>query len=952
MKLRITRPIRALLLVLATAAGATPPGWAQAPQSDLPFDPNVLRGTLSNGLVYYVKDNQEPRRRAYLLLVVRAGSALEEEHERGLAHFVEHMAVHGTARFSGKEITDFLQLSASESEPDLDTRFDETVYRIEIPTDDAVVVKTAFEILSDFAYGISFDPTALERERRVVLQELRTNHGFFPRIYAHHVPTLFGATRYAERLPIGQRRVLETASAAHLRAFYERWYRPDLMAVIAVGDFDPDQIANTIRHHFAPPPEGAAQATRARRPEPPTSRPHFTIPSHAAPRVGLATDSELGATWVTLYRKQPADTGQDVAAFRRRFMVDLLVQRMLYGRLSKRTRTDDPPYRSVVAGRLPLVADTAAWMVFVQVDQGGVGRGLETLIEELQHVLRHGFTPAELEREKETRLREVEDIEQGRVPWPSRLFAEEYLRHFLYAEPVPGVAAEYELHRRLLPEISLAEVNGVPAAWRDLRDTVLFVLGPEGVASGPEAEQALLAQLTGTAVPEVPVQNAASAVTLLAQRPEPGSITTERRIEEIDAVRWTLSNGVTVIAKQTAFQSDAVLVAASSPGGASLVSDADYIPALTAGAIAAGSGAGQYDWDTLQDLLNGSTAKVQPYVQDLHEGFSGSSSPQDLETLLQLITLYATQPRFDARYYAGYALILLIRENPQTAEVSALLQDDTVHSATTENHLRRLTLSPDRLQRLSLERSALAYADRFRDFSDFTFVFVGAFKWDRLRALTTTYLATLPAAGRVEQWRDVEIAAPPGVVDRVVRRKSGAGSVTRLVFAWEMDWSRMDAMTLMVLSKMLEVRLQERLEGELGGARSIAARSTVTSFLPTPQYWVFVTFESDADRRDEMLEEVFGSIDWLVAESEQRDLDRAKEHLREVNDGSQWNNLFWLTQIDVAVKRREPLTAITGMEQLIDALTLEQIKAAARRYLRRDRYVRVVLLPKVSAEAD
>ena len=953
MKLCVTRPVRVLLLVLATAASVTPLGWAQAPQTDLPFDPSVLRGTLSNGLVYYVRDNPDPRGRAHLLLVVRAGSALEEEHERGLAHFVEHMAVHGTARFSGKELTDFLKLSASESDPDLDTRFDETVFRIEIPTDDAAVVKTAFEILSDWAYGISFDPTALERERRVVLRELRTNHGVVPRIFARHVPKLFGASRYAERLPMGQRRVLATASAAHLRAFYERWYRPDLMAVIAVGDFDPDQIADTIRHQFAPPPEGAAQPARARRPEPPTSRPRFTVPSHAAPRVGIAMDSDMGATWVTLYRKQPAETGQAVAAFRRRFMVDVLVQRMLAGRLSKRTQTADPPYLSVLVGRLSLVADTASWTVFAQVDQDGVGRGVETLIEEIQHVLRHGFTPAELEREKAVRLREVEDIEQGRVPLPSRLFAEEYVRHFLYAEPVPGITAEYELHRRLLPEISLAEVNGVPAAWRDLRDTVLFVLGPEGVASGPEAEQALLAKLTGAGAPEVPSESRARDVPLLVPRPEPGSITAERRIEAIDAVRWTLSNGVTVIAKQTEFRSDEVLVAASSPGGASVVADADYIPALTAAEIVRGSGAGPYDWEALEELLSGNTAEVRPYIRDLHEGFTGSSAPWDLEALFQLITLYATEPRFDPAYYMLYLLALHNRCNiPPTSQIIALLHDDTLHSATTGNHFRRTTLSCDRLQRLNLERSVAVYADRFRDFSDFTFVVVGAFDWDQLRTLTTTYLATLPAAGRVEQWRDAGIAAPAGVVDRVLRQQTDAGSVTRLVFAWEMAWSRMETATLLVLSEMLEVRLQERLRNELGAASWVYARSTVTSLLPDPQYWVFVTLGSEPHRADEMLEEVFGAIDWLIAGSEQSDLEQAKEYLREVNVGSRLTNDFWLKQIDVVVKRGEPFSAITGMDQLLEAITLEQVTAAARSYLRRDRYVRVVLLPEAATEAE
>ena len=933
--------------VALTATGSL--AWSQAPESDLPFDPEVLRGTLGNGLTYYVKENSEPRNRAQLRLVVHAGSVLEQEHERGLAHYVEHLAFNGTERFSGNEIVEYLESIGSKFGPDLNayTSFDETVYNIEIPTDDPEVTETAFEILSDWAYAISFDPDEVERERGVVLEEWRTRRGAAARLRDLQFPVLFGESRYSERLPIGLPEVIEATTPDDLRAFYERWYRPDLMAVIAVGDFDPAQIVEEIRRQFAPPPEGMARQARAVRPEPPTTRPQYAIPPHADPRVSVNTDPEVSVTSLRIYSKLPAETGHNLAAYRR-LLEQSLFSMMLNARLFERGQVADPPYVGAGVGRGLLLANTAVLYASARLDEDGVERGLDTLLEEMQRVLRYGFTATELEREKANLLRSIESTWLERDQRPSQRLAGEYIRHFLEGEPVPGIDAEYELHQQLLPQISLAEVNQVAEPWRDLESTVALVSGPEAVAAGPQAEQALLVKLTSAADLEVaPYEDLASDLPLLAELPEPGSITAEQPLESIDAVRWTLSNGVTVIAKQTDFRNDEVLLTATSPGGTSLVADRDYLAAITAAAIVEGSGAGVHDRVALDKLLAGNTAAAKPYIGNLFEGFSGSASPEDLETLFQLVTLYATAPRLDPTYFAAYSSRLQSQVENRRSQPDAVFAD-TVRSALSQDHFRSRPLTLELLEELSLERSTAVYEDRFQDFGDFTFVIVGAFDWDQLRTLAGNYLAALPAAGRQEQWQDLGIDPPPGVADRTVHMGIEPRSITQLVYAGEMEWSRPEAMALAALSEMFQIRVRERVEEEMGSTYSISVGAAAYR-LPDPEYRLYVYFGSDPERTDELLEEVFATADWVIDGSEQSYLDKAKELLRATREEQLRKNSFWLAQIKRVVERGEEYGVIPRFEQRLEALTLEQVTAAAQRYLRRDRYVRVVLLPEAAA---
>ena len=928
-------------------ATATPSPVVTDPDAPLPFDPAVVRGTLSNGLDYYIRHNEEPRGRAQLSLVVKAGSVLEEEEQRGLAHLVEHMAFNGTARFAKQEIIEYLESIGSSLGADLNagTGYDSTMYWLEIPTDDPDTIETAFQILSDWAYAITFDPDEVDLERGVVVEEWRLYQGFSSRFETNLFPLLFGSSRYAERGPIGLTEIIETAPVEQLRAYYERWYRPDLMAVVAVGDFDTELMEAKVREHFAPPPEGEASQERAAVADP-TDRPSFDIPDNDAPLVDVFTDPEAPGTQLTLVRKVAPETGQDVAAFRR-IATERLAFMMLNARLFERGQVVGPPYLWSGTGRSGFVEPLDILTFTIVVESDGVERGSEALLEELQRARQHGFTDAELAREKVNLLSSIESVYKQRDQQPSPRLAGEYRTHFLSGTPAPGIEVEWELYQALLPQVSLADVDDVAASWTEPGNTVLLVLGPEAIdpSGGDALAAALRTQLEGAnALVVEPYAETFEDVPLLATIPTPGSIVEEERIESIDAVRWTLSNGITVLAKQTDFRSDEVLFDAFSPGGHSLVTDMDHVSAVYASALAAGSGVGLHDSVALDRLLAGKLVSVSPYIGELFEGLSGRGSPEDMEALFQLITLYATAPRFDPAYFSAFEARLRSVAEARAAQPDALLYD-TANAVLAQHHYRRRPLTLELVEEFSQERAEAVYLDRFADLGDATFVFVGAFEWDTLRSLTATYLASLPTTGRAEEWRDVGIDPPDGIEEHVVVSGIEPRSTTILVFAGDADWSSPEALTLRVAGEMLGIRLRERVREALGGTYSINV-SAGLRLLPDPEYQVAIIFGSDPARADELIAEVTVELEWLRAGGEQTYLDTARELLRTPRKEQLRDNGFWLSQIQAVTQQGGSFEETNRFDERLEELTLEQIAAVARRYLPDDRYVRVVLLPE------
>ncbi|MFQ5888678.1 MAG: M16 family metallopeptidase [Gemmatimonadota bacterium] len=928
-----------LSLVACGAAAAQEAAVADpvaALDSLLPVDPDILTGVLDNGVRYYVRRNVRPEARAELRLVVNAGSVLEDEDQLGLAHFVEHMAFNGTERYPRQALVKYLESIGMRFGADLNafTSFDETVYMLTVPTDSAGLLERAIDILTEWAGRQAFDAEEIDRERGVVIEEWRLGRGAFARMLDEQLPIILKDSRYAERLPIGKKEVLEGFDHATLRRYYADWYRPELMAVVAVGDFDPERVEAVIRESFA-----------ALEPRPdPRARELFEVPDHAEPLFAIATDPEAPTTSVSVYYKQPMRIMRTVGDYRRSLVEDLF-NGMLNRRLEEIVRRQDPPFLTASSGQGRLVRSKEVYALGAAVEEGGVARGLAALLAEAERVDRHGFTASEFERAKRNLIRSWERAYAEREKMNSTVFASEFVRAYLEEEPVPGIAYEFQLVKRLIPGIVLDEVNRLAREWITRENRVVVVSAPEK-AESPVPSEAELADMFDS-VADAAIEPYVDEVTdlpLVAAAPPPARIAEERSIEEIGVTEWRLSNGVRIFLKPTDFKDDQILFRAYSPGGSSLAPDEEYVPASTAATVIAQGGVGEFDRVALEKKLTGKAVQVRPIIGELREGLSGSASPQDIESLFQLVYLYFTAPRADTAAFTSFRQRVRAFVENRGASPEAVFQD-TVTVTLAQHHLRARPLTPELVDEMDLGESFNFYLDRFADASDFTFVFAGSFDPDSLRPLVRTYLGGLPSAAREERWRDVGIDPPVGVVKKTVRKGLEPKSQTVIVFTGPFEFSRESAFALGAMAEALDIVLRETLREQLGGTYGVQVGASATGE-PKPRYSLRIAYGADPQRLAALAEVAFEQIARMAERGPPEDvLGRVKEQLRRGRETAERTNGFWVSQIGNYDRNGWDLGSITAYGDLVDALTVERVAEMAR-LLRPDNYVQVSLYPE------
>jgi len=693
-----------------------PPAASIPLEARLPAAPQVRLGTLENGLRYYIRENGRPENRAELRLVVNTGSIMEDEDQLGLAHFIEHMAFNGTTHFEKQELVNFLESIGMTFGPDLNamTSFDETIYMLTVPTDSTAIFERSFLVLEDWARGISFDPEEIDKERGVIVEEWRSGRGAGMRMFDRQLPILFQGSLYAERLPIGDMDIVRSFDRETIVRFYRDWYRPDLMAVVAVGDFEADRVEQLIREHFA-----ALEA-----PADPRARTLAEVPDHDETLFAIATDPEATGTSVSIYWKQPLRPSGTAGAYRQS-LVESMYNAMLNRRLGELTQQADPPFISASTSQGLFIRSKEVYSLGATVEDNSLIRGLEATLTEAERVARHGFVATELDRQKRVLLRGIEQARRERDKQYSSSYAGEYVSAFLYDEAIPGIEYEYELFQRFVPGIALEEVNALARAWITDRSRVIMISAPEkeGVTVPTEAE--LLDVFTRVAAAEIaPYEETVDDLPLLAEDPIPGQIVDERYIEEIAVTEWDLSNGVRVVFKPTDFDEDLIAFTAFSPGGSSLASDGEYYSASLAAQLIQSFGLGAFNAVDLGKKLAGKVASVVPTISSLEEGLTGACSPEDLETLCELVYLYFTEPRRDEAVFTSMitrlkAIIPNLMASPEMAF------SDTLNVTLTQYHPRRRPVTLELIDTIDLDTCYRFFRDRFADAGDFTFVFVG-----------------------------------------------------------------------------------------------------------------------------------------------------------------------------------------------------------------------------------
>ena len=925
---------------VAAAQQAPLPSVQNAPLSQVvPIDPQITVGTLPNGIRYFIRANRQPRNRAELRLVVNAGSVLEDDDQRGLAHVVEHMSFNGTLHFPKQDVVAFLQSLGMRfgAHVNAHTSFDETVYQLQVPTENPATLDRSFLIMEDWAHNVTFDPAEVDKERGVVLEEWRLGLGANARMQDAQFPVLLKGSRYADRLPIGKPDTIRTFSLEALKKFYADWYRPDLMAVVAVGDFDPRAIEALITTHFSSIPR--ATAPRPRQP--------FGVQDHAGTLFAIATDPEARATTVTVHNVMAARDQTTVGAYRQS-VVERLFAAMLSARFEELSHSADPPFLGATTGRGLFIRTAEMTSLNALVTNNGIERGLTALFSETARVARFGFTQTELDRVKANTEQFYERALTERVSQESASLADEYIRNFTQQEPIPGIAYEYALHRRFLPDITLAEINALARDWMPDRNRVVMISAPKAPDVVVPDEAKLTAAIA--AAGEGPTTAYVDTVVnrpLLDKMPSRGRITKRTTKDAIGITEWTLSNGVRVVLKPTTFKQDQILFRAVSPGGTSLASDADFIAAATADRVIAAGGLGAFSRDVLDKLLAGKTAAVVPDIGDLSEGLRGGASRRDLETMFQLVYLTFTQPRADEGAFSTVkAQMLAALANRQALPEQAFR--DTLQTTLTQGHVRAQPFTAARVAEMNLQKSLAFYKDRFADASDFTFVFVGSFDLKMMEPLVERYLAALPATHRRESGRDVGIRPPAGIVERQVVKGLEPKSEVTVVFTGNFENTQQNRLLIRAMTETLEGDLQRILREDLGGTYGVSVRARFDK-QPEQRYTVTVDFACDPARREELVKALFREIDaFRSAGPTAGQVVDERLALARDQETSGRDNAYLLNQLTYKYQYNEDVADVFDMNPYLDRLTPIAIRDVARTTLDPNRFVHVTLIPESS----
>jgi zinc protease len=906
----------------------------------VPVDPAITTGRLPNGLRYFIRQNTRPEKRAELRLVVNVGSIVEDDDQQGLAHFVEHMAFNGTKNFPKLAIVSFMESIGMRFGPSVNafTSFDETVYMLQIPTDKPDVIEKSFQILEDWAHLLTFDPVEIDKERGVVMEEWRGRRGASARLQDLQFPVLLKGSRYAERLPIGKPEILQNFKPERLRQFYADWYRPDLMAVVAVGDFTPATIEGLVKSHF-----GGITA-----PAKPRPRASFDVPDHAGTLFAIASDPEMTVSTVSAYNKLPLRDPTTIGAYRQG-LVEALYSGMFNARLGELAQKPDPPFMAAQSARGQFVRTKEASMLNAMVKEDGIERGLDAVFTEAERVARFGFTATELARQKTIVLRGYEQALAERERQQSASLADEYVRHATTRESIPGIAYEQALAARFVPEVTLEEVNRLAKDFIGDRNRVVLVSAPkkEGLALPTEAQ--LTKVLTGVGAKTITAYTETTDLQpLMATMPAPGTIVKTATRPAMQITEWQLSNGARVVLRPTDFKQDEVLFRAVSPGGTSLASDADFIPASTAADLMGVGGVGKFSTIELRKVLAGKVASVSAEIGETDEGMSGIASPKDLETLFQLIHLNFTEPRADETLFK-----ILVEQSKALLANQAATPDyafnEALVSALTQDHLRARPFKVEDVPKMDLQKSLAFYKERFADASDFTFVFVGSFEIDAIRPLVERYLASLPSINRRETWKDTGINPPKGVVERRVEKGLEPKSQTSLVFAGPMQYNQAERVAIRSLSLVLETRLREILREDLGGTYGVSVSGNYSK-LPDQEFSVSIDFGSAPDRADALLQSVFKDIAALKANGPTAaQVNDVKTLLTRDFETNSKQNGWLLAQLYLKYYYGEEPESLLKVPEFYAGITAATIQEAAKKYLDSSNYVKVVLLPQKKA---
>jgi zinc protease len=905
----------------------------------IPQDPKVSKGVLENGMTYYVRSNENPKNRAELFLVVKAGSVDEDDDQQGLAHFCEHMSFNGTKNFPKHELINYFESIGMEFGPEINayTSFDETVYMLKVPLDSSEYMEKGLQVLYDWASQNTDSDEEINNERGVIHEEWRMGKNANERMQQKWLPVFLHNSKYAERLPIGKMEIVDNCSPDVLRRFRKDWYRPDLQAVIVVGDFNQDEMVKTVKEKFSTIP--AAKNPRAKK--------YFEIPDHKETLVSINTDKEAQYPLSFVFYKHPLERSKNLGDYRESIM-EGLYNGMINNRLSEKLQQSEPPFLMAQSSYSTMFGPKSVYQSVAVANNGKIEEGLKAVLIENERVRQFGFTETELERQKTALLNGIEKSFNERNNQKSINFANEYSRNFLLTEePFPGIENEFEYFKAFLPTISANEINALADKWVTDENRVVVVAAPEIEGVKVPGKDEIFAVLDDVKSMKIePYEDAVSNVPLVEYEPSGSKVVSEKKLENVDAVEWTLENGATVILKKTDFKEDEILFNAWSLGGNSLYSLKDDISADLATDLVELSGIAGFDKITLDKMLSNKVFSITPGISQLRESFSGQSSVKDVETLLQMLYLYFTELRFDqSSYQSLMARISGILENKSASPESAF--QDTMSVTMANYNERARPMTKELLSEADFNRMKQIAKERFKNAADFKFFFVGNINMDEFKPLVEKYIGGIPSVPEKENWVDLGIKKPEGIVEKVVKRGQEDKSTQYIVFHGNFDFNTQNQLQLDAVSKILTTRLLEVIREDKSSVYSIGAYGSSSKF-PEQEYTITVAYGTSPQKLDELKKAVFD----IIAEYKQNgptaeEVAKAQEKMIRERETALRENGYWMGVLSNTYYLKDgDFSEFGTFDKLVKNLTADSTKKAFNDWFDFKNYVSVALAPE------
>ena len=908
----------------------------------IPTDMKVTIGKLDNGMTYYIRRNTYPKNRVEFRLAVNAGSNQENDNQQGLAHFTEHMAFNGIEGFPSNSVVDHLRSKGVVFGADLNayTSFDETVYMIPMPTDDPGNIDLGLKILRGWAAGLLYDNKEIDEERGVIIEEYRLGLGADDRMRKEYWPILMKDSRYADRMPIGKLDILQTFDYQVIKDFYKDWYRPDLQAVIVVGDIDVKEVEAKIKTMFGNIPAK----------ENPRKKEIYGIGANKEPLVAVCTDKEATGNSVMIIRKHQHTPMKTIGDFRQQLCIDLY-NTMFDARFEEMSQDPKCPFLHAGAGYGDFIGNTDAYALQTTAKENHIPDALRVLLREDYRVLKYGFLQTELDRAKEELLEQYEKAEKEVEKTESARFASQYINNFLRQDPIPGAKRENNYAKKLMEGITLDEINALAKNWVTEENTVAIVTAPEKEGVTVPTKDEILSILKDKSLANVEpyVDTYKDQEILEKETLKPGKITNVEKLDAVGAEKWTLSNGITIYLKKTDYKNDEILFSASSKGGKSLYPVKDLASADFAANIIDRGGIAGLDYNSLMKKMKGKNVGVTPDINLLSEGFDGSSSPKDLEFFFQYLNAFFTNPRIDPN---AYDLVM-----QETKEGLKMMQAQPMYKYLGKfidaayNHdpymKQMLSIDEEYLNQVDFDRAVQIYRERFANPADFNFFFVGNYDEKVMKEYVELYLGSLKTDPKKKENYNLSVLKPR--LDKASTQTIYAGTEQQgymgMIINNPIDWNYRNSIIADMIGEALYIQFVKIVREKMGDVYSPMVNMGASK-LPTPEISLMILLGCDPAKTDKLADASLKILnDFKAKGPDKKTLELVKKQMLSTRAKNIQTNRFWLSYISNKVNQGEELIAPSEYDNIVNSITKKDMVDFMKKYFKPEIYTRADMHP-------